>query len=261
MTAARGSGTGRLYRQVAERLRARIAANDYPLDQRLPAERDLAAEFAVSRPTVREAIIMLELDGLVEVRNGSGAYVVSQVPLSSIVDGWSIGTIDLLEARLAIESAIAAVAAQRISPQQLLDLRTLVAAMEVEIAGGRHGYEEDRAFHVRIAEATRNPALVKIAGLLWDLREGVARPGDSLLPAEVDRARDRITDHRAIVRALESGDAVAARLSMRSHLSRVLDWTTHSDDDDVEDPAARRDSQIFRSRNGEAPAAPITPAA
>ena len=74
--------TRRLYEQIAQKLARDIATGRYELGQRLPSEREMAQAFAVSRPTVREAIIALELDGLVDVRTGSGVYVMNKKPPS-----------------------------------------------------------------------------------------------------------------------------------------------------------------------------------
>src|SRR5216110_1658100 len=104
----------RLYEQIAQTLSKDIADGKYEVGQRLPSERELAQNFKVSRPTVREAIIALELDGLVEVRLGSGVYVMSRQPPGGREGAKDIGPFELLEARHAIEGEAAALAAVRI---------------------------------------------------------------------------------------------------------------------------------------------------
>src|SRR5678815_4251144 len=94
---------GRLYERVAQDISGKIAAGVHAVGQRLPSERDLAQAYAVSRPTIREAIIALELDGLVEVRLGSGVYVVNRHPPAGAAGYKDIGFFQLLEARRAIE--------------------------------------------------------------------------------------------------------------------------------------------------------------
>src|SRR5690348_13515148 len=110
------SPSNRLYQHVARELVAAIAAGRYAIGDRLPAERELALEFDVSRPTVREAIIALEAQGLVEVRLGSGAYV-RQIPGQPI--GFGITAFEVVEARLLVEGEGAALAAAQITDDEL----------------------------------------------------------------------------------------------------------------------------------------------
>ena len=123
----------RLYEQIAKKLAQSIASGEYELGQRLPSERELAQTFAVSRPTVREAIIALELDGLVDVRLGSGVYVKNRQPPEGEEGVKDIGPFELLEARRSIEGEACALAAMRIDDAQLKELTDLIAEMrEVE---------------------------------------------------------------------------------------------------------------------------------
>src|SRR6187431_198812 len=117
----------RLYEQIAQQLARAIADGKYEIGQRLPSERELAQTFEVSRPTVREAIIALELDELVEVRLGSGVYVKNRQPPSGAEGAKDIGPFELLEARHAIEGEACALAALRIDDAQLRQLSELVA--------------------------------------------------------------------------------------------------------------------------------------
>ena len=108
----------RLYQELARQLLAAIASGQYAVGDRLPAERELAAEFNVSRPTVREAIIALEVQGLVEVRVGSGAYV-RQRPDERLSTAFDVTAFELTEARLLFEGEAAALAATQISEAEL----------------------------------------------------------------------------------------------------------------------------------------------
>src|SRR5882672_11347803 len=119
----------RLYEQISQKLAKAIGEGKYELGQRLPSERELAQTFGVSRPTVREAIIALELDGLVDVRLGSGVYVVNRLPPSGSESAKDIGPFELLEARRAIEGEACALAALRIDDAQLEQLSALLAEM------------------------------------------------------------------------------------------------------------------------------------
>ena len=121
----RGGGAapgGRLYKRVADELRAAILAGRYAPGRRLPAERELGEMFNVSRPTVREAVIALELQGLVEVRVGAGVFVLEPSAAERVRGGGpelTIGPFELMEARKIIESETAALAATLIDDEQL----------------------------------------------------------------------------------------------------------------------------------------------
>lgn len=215
----------RLYEQISQTLAAAIADGQYELGQRLPSERELAQTFGVSRPTVREAIIALELDGLVEVRVGSGVYVTSRLPPSGAEGAKDIGPFELLEARRAIESEACALAALRIDEAQLQELTDLVAEMREdnwhqEILKSE---EADRRFHLLIAISTRNSAIVAAVQLLWDAR---ARSPQSHSIDAKGRAlglKPPVAEHVEILLALKRRDAEAARAAMHEHISRVIE--------------------------------------
>ena len=212
----------RLYQQVAEHLREQIASGTYTLDQRMPAERDLAKLFNVSRPTVREAIIALEIEGLVEVRTGSGVYVISTEPTSAGPTDYDVGPFELVEARRAIDGEIAAAAAVHINDTQLARLEHLLHEMQVEYATPTIGENSDRDFHMTIADATQNPAFVAALEQLWKMRD------TSPMLIAMRKARQggiapRLRDHENILRALKRRDPHAARNAMHSHLNRVLE--------------------------------------
>ena len=215
---------GRLYERVARDIAEAIAAGRYAIGQRLPAERHLAQNYAVSRPTVREAIIALELDGLVEVRVGSGVYVTAQHPRGGKAAPTDIGPFELTEARRAIESEACALAAQRITHQELDELAALVAEMRAE--NGRDvvmSEDADRRFHLLVARASQNSAMVAAVQMLWDAR--ARSPQYQLLADKAHAAgvRPRIEEHAVILEALRGGDPDRARKVMQDHLTGVLD--------------------------------------
>lgn len=216
--------SGRLYERVAEDLARRIAAGEHPVGRQLPSERDLAQAHAVSRPTIREAILALELDGLVEVRLGSGVYVTASLPRGGEAGAMDIGPFELLEARRAIEGESAALAAALISDDELEELQQLVAEMQAENARDVVMSEDaDRRFHMGIAGATQNSAMVAAVEMLWDAR--ARSPQTQLLSAKAHAAgvTPRIDEHAAILDALRQRSPEAARRAMREHLTRVLD--------------------------------------
>lgn len=214
--------TARLYQTVAENIARSIAAGDYQPGDRLPSERELSQNHSVSRPTVREAIIALELDGLVEVRHASGVYVAKEAKKHRPIEH-DIGAIELTEARLLIESEVAALAATQITEDEIDELRDLLAEMETANARGASAGElVDRRFHESIARAGRNSALVQMVEQLWTIRNRSPQ-----CVRFFERSRDKgnqpdVGEHRAIVDALAAHDANAARAAMRDHLTRVL---------------------------------------
>ncbi len=233
----------RLYQDLARRLIAELEAGKYPVGSRLPAERELAAIHSVSRPTVREAIIALEVQGLVEVRIGSGAYVV-RLPRADDEPGFDVTAFELTEARLLFEGEAAALAATQVTDGELAEIAALVKAIEAENLDPAGAENADRAFHLAIARATRNTAIVETVERLWDLRS--TSPEAALLHAKARTANVKpvVEEHSAVVSALRARDPGAARAAMRTHLSAVIDALLFATDD--ADGEARR----ARYRNG-----------
>jgi GntR family transcriptional regulator, hexuronate regulon transcriptional repressor len=212
----------RLYHDLARSIIADLASGRYQVGDRLPAERELALEHEVSRPTVREAIIALEVQGLVEVRVGSGAYV-KRLPGDEDTPGFNITAFELTEARLLFESEAAALAASQITDEELGELEQRVKDIALENQSNDGTEEADREFHLTIARATRNGAVVRTIEELWRIR--ATSPESALLHAKARFANVKpiVDDHSAILEALRSRDPAAARLAMRTHLASVLE--------------------------------------
>ena len=211
----------RLYRQIAEQLRALIANNEFAAGARLPAERDLARQLGVSRPSVREALIALEVEGWVEVRTGSGVYVLdrSQRPAAAIsVTEW--GPLELIRARRVIEGETAAIAA---AAGKRKDVDAMTRAIEVmrEMADRKvMPLEGDRAFHLAIVIASGNAVLVETVQNFWDSRKGpiFTRLGGYF--ENVSSWRSAIAEHEAIRDAVAARDAEGARVAMHAHMDK-----------------------------------------
>lgn len=220
------SDSQRLYERIAMRLASEIGSGTYAVGQRLPSERVLAQNFGVSRATVREALIALELDGLVDVRTGHGVVVLRRTPLDGILSERDIGPFELLEARRAIESEVCAMAAARVTDEQLAQMAACIEEMRTE---NEHDVElsenADRRFHELIAAATENSAMMATIQLLWDAR--TRSPQNRSMSAKVRALgiKPRIDEHLLILHALEQRDPSLAREAMRDHLTRVLDAT------------------------------------
>lgn len=215
----------RLYAHIAGKLAKSIAEGQYEVGQRLPSERELAQTFQVSRPTVREAIIALELDELVEVRMGSGVYVVNRHPPTGAESVKDIGPFELLEGRRAIEGEACALAALRIDDAQLAELSALIEEMRSDNLDNEIVLSEnaDRRFHELIATATQNSAIIAAVQMLWDVR---SRSPQTHMMDDKMRARGikpSIEEHTLIVRALRRRDPEAARAAMHKHLTRVIE--------------------------------------
>lgn len=213
----------RLYARVADALRKRICDGEFAIGQRLPAERLLALEYEVSRPTIREALFALEISGLVEVRVGSGVYILASSTANTPKDA-EMGPFEILEARRLIEGEVCAIAAARVTDIQIAELEQLLVAIGHGGASDVTVSEDaDRRFHVLIAEATQNSALVQAVEALWDARE--RSPEYQLMASKAHAAGvvPRVDEHAAIIHALLTKDPTMARNAMHQHLSRVLD--------------------------------------
>ncbi len=217
----------RLYRQIAGQIQDLIERGEFKAGSRLPAERELAAQLGVSRTSVREAIISLEIAGFVEVRVGTGIFVRQPPrPGAGPAEGASDrgpGPFDLLSARAMIEGEIAAVAARNRRKSDVQRLRATIERMRAHADDEDFGERDaaDREFHEHLAAMTGNSALVWIVGSMWDQRRSdLWRRTEAHFHTPELRAKT-LLDHEAIVAALQAGDADAAREAMRHHLSRV----------------------------------------
>jgi len=242
--------SGRLYQRVAEQLAAVIADGEYPPGSRLPAERKLAERFDVSRPTIREAVIALELAGFVEVRRGSGVYICEtnkdNLPNSNSLD---VGPFDILEARIMVEGETAMLAAKNITDEDLADIRQALDDMVAENATAPATELADERFHLLIARATGNEAIVDVCSQLWALRNSSPVSARILEKVRQAGSRPRIDEHKAILEALEKRDGRAARKAMREHLTRVIQQLLDATEAEAVEEA-RREVMNKRKRFG-----------
>ena len=211
--------TKRLYQQIADQIRSLIQGGQFVPGARLPAERDLAHQLGVSRPSLREALIALEIDGSVEIRSGSGVYVCTPVERSAhMIRSMGESPSELMQARAAIEGTVAALACARMTPEGLASLYSTIQAMRVDIADGRDPLEQDRQFHLAIAGLSGNSVLVRIVGDLFDERHS---PISAQLSVRFDSRegwRAALSEHESICAALEAADPLMAQAAMQMHL-------------------------------------------
>jgi len=209
----------RLYQQIADQIRAFIDKGSYTAGARLPPERDLAQQLGVSRPSVREALIALEIEGSVEVRMGAGVYVCNAAqrkPQALAAMGES--PIELMQARAAIEGTVVLQACAKATPEALSALRQILDNMLSAVAQNRSPLAFDRQFHQTIAAMTGNSVLERLVGELFDERHS---PIAARLSAHSETGQTwaiALQEHEAILRALESRDVLAAQTAMRAHL-------------------------------------------
>ena len=202
----------RLYRQIADQIRELIRAGEFVAGARLPPERDLAKQLGVSRPSVREALIALEVEGLVEVRIGSGIYVLGP---GVKPDG------EEPAGGAAVPTEVHALAAKSARKAHVAAIEEALAEMERELVEAKQPLPGDRLFHIRIAEATGNGALVAVVKMLWEERTG---PLYKQLEHHYDSPplwRAAMAEHRAVMKAIAGHDPAAARTAMQRHLNQA----------------------------------------
>jgi DNA-binding FadR family transcriptional regulator len=214
----------RLYRLIADQLRGLIRAGEFAVGTRLPPERDLALQLGVSRPSVREALIALEVEGLVEVRMGSGIYVIASEPAASAARVETLfGPFEVLRARQLVECELAVLATQQMGAAQLQALRDTQTLMADAVARGQSPVRADRMFHLAIAEAADNGPLLRTVAELFDERHNplyqqLGRHFE--VPPTWELA---LAEHQAVIDAIVAADAARARQAMFSHLKNSHD--------------------------------------
>lgn len=220
----------RLYRQIAEQLRSLISAGEWAVGARLPAERDLARQLGVSRPSVREALIAMEVEGWVEVRTGSGVYVLDRSKPAShdgngsgraeqiSPDEW--GPLELIRARRVVEGEVAAMAATQAKRKHMDAMDKAIASMQLDADRGVLPLEGDRAFHTAVVESCGNVVLIETIQRFWDSRRGplFERLGGHF--ETVESWRSAIAEHQAIFDAVRNHDPDAARAAMHAHMDQ-----------------------------------------
>lgn len=216
------SQTSKLYQRVAEAIAAAIQGGTFAAGSRLPSERDLAEEYQVSRPTVREAMIALEMRGMVEARKGSGIYVTAGGRNPASLGDLDVGAFELIEARIMVEGEAAALAATSIDDAAVADLRRLLTAMHAS-HDSPDALDHDRDFHMKIAEATGNTIIRSMVEMLWTIRERSPLCIDMFERARRKGVAPRVDEHELIIDALAARDPHRARQMMRQHLKRVTE--------------------------------------
>lgn len=232
---------GRLYLAVVEQLEQAIQSGVHPVGGRLPSERELAERLGVSRPVVREAIIVLESRGLVQTRHGSGVFVQTDTPsaAAATVDSDS-GPFEVIEARRLLEGEIAALAAELVTERQIAEMQRLIDRIADMRLDNATREKADRAFHIALARVTGNDVLVGIVEKLWDMRYQSALCEYFFRRAREIGIEPPVDEHQTVLEAVKARDAEAARSAMREHLARVTENLLIATEEDVRDRARLR---------------------
>jgi GntR family transcriptional repressor for pyruvate dehydrogenase complex len=222
---AHGDGHRKVNEAIVRAIQDQIRRGELKAGDRLPPERRLAALFDASRSSVREALRILELSGLVYSRHGEGNFIAEMwgngaaLTLVDFLERQRAGLLDLSEARKMFEPYLASVAAGRATAEDLEELRRAAGEEETHLHAGQAqaAFRADRAFHQAVAAATGNQTLVTLHNYLSDLVAGGRREA---LENDVRRAQSAL-DHRRVYQAIARRDGAAARAAMLKHLENV----------------------------------------
>lgn len=212
-----------LSEKLAQMLENRIREGKLETGEKLPTENALVNQYGVSRTVVREAFSRLKTLGLIETRQGSGAYV-KAIPqpeaqkLKLIPDGSVDAVLQVVEVRRALEAESAALAAERRTTKSLQQIKQALRAIDKAVARGGDGVSEDVAFHAAIAQAAGNPFLLDTLTYLNQFLENATRVTRANEATRADLEDAVRHEHEAIVRAIEAGDAKAARQAGTKHM-------------------------------------------
>ena len=212
----------RLYEQVVSQIQEWIGENRLEVGDRLPPERELASRLGVSRATVSQALVAMEVVGIVSVRHGDGVILVEPVGSTKIVNALrrhAQQLPEIIEAREALEAKLAALAAERRTKSDLAAIDEALKVMEQDIAAGGRGVEGDELFHAAVTAAGHSALLARlmaeISELIRETRiESLSQP---------DRPLNSLRGHRRIADAIRARDGEAAAVAMQDHITMVSD--------------------------------------
>jgi len=241
----------RLYQEIALQIRAHIESGEFPVGARLPSERELAGQLRVSRPSVREALIALEVEGLVDVRTGAGVFVCEPKRPFPYYASSSEGPLEIMRARIAIEGETASMAARHMRDADIKELERILETMDPDLPSQGSYLPADRAFHLYIAEKAGNSVLIRIVAELFDARHS---PLSLQFGKHFENATTRmqaVGEHKVIVQALASRNPVSAKRAMQRHLTKAHNRLTKQIDDNL-----KKDSKRPPNHSDQAPNIP-----
>ena len=212
----------RLYEQLVEQLVHFIEVQELTQGDRLPPERELADQLGVSRATLSQALVALEVLGVIDVQHGTGATIIARPNLAAVMQGFrehSSRLPDIIEARSTLEVKLAELAAERRTDEDLARIDHALDLMSREVADGERGVSGDEHFHDAVTRAAHSSVLAKMMGLIQEMVlesriESLGQPG---------RPEQSLSSHRAIAAAIRRGDAAGAAAAMGHHIEVVSD--------------------------------------
>lgn len=219
----------KLPEMVTEFLLVSIRSGAYAEDARIPSEAELSRQFGVSRTVIREAVTRLKSQGILKSRQGSGVYVCGTAPTDPLkFDPASINTLEkyvqVMEMRQALDIEIAALAARRISDEELDELQMRLKAIDDAVAAGTDGMEADIAFHRSVVTATDNPYLMELWNFVSQIHLFKKSVASSLYSRSCSNEfREQVTqEHQALYAAIAARDPDQARTAARQHIDRAI---------------------------------------
>jgi len=213
--------------EIIDQIKALISGGELKPGQRIPSERELASLLGVSRPSVREAIMVLDGMGILESRQGGGTFVRSMAesalvdPLTSMVENNPRLLFDLAEVRMGLESWSVYLAAQRATQEEIAGMRLHMAEMERQAASGGWDADVDARFHYAITAASHNTLQVHVLDTIHNLFHTTIQVALMEFYRKEGYVELLLSQHRAILEAIERRDAEGARKAMMEHLSMV----------------------------------------
>ena len=212
----------RLYEQLVEQILGYIESAKLQPGSLLPAERELAERLGVSRATIAQALVALEVLGVIDVQHGTGAVLRHRASVASVIKGLREHRSrlpDIVEARSTLEVKLAALAAERRSDSDLAAIGTALEIMQAEIDDGDRGAGGDEQFHRAVTEAAHSPVMAQLMAFIGEMvletrLESLAQPG---------RPPQSLASHRVIADAIRAQDPAAAAEAMQQHIDLVSD--------------------------------------
>jgi GntR family transcriptional repressor for pyruvate dehydrogenase complex len=217
----------RVYQQVIERIKESIEQGSIQAGNKLPSERELAAQLSVSRSVVREAMSVLNESGLLNIRPGIGVFLIEEEEpsllhrINQILQKEQINLVELLEVREGLEGQAAFLAAQRGEEKDLKEIYSCLLRLEQAVKEGKIAAQEDFAFHMAVVRASRNESIVEILRLLSDrFLEGLNQSRSRSVQL-TQKAMAVVKEHYGIYEAIAAGDPERARKKMLDHIQNV----------------------------------------
>ena len=228
------------YQEIGDDLRAQIAQGRYPVGSRLPPERHIAETYGVSRTIVREALLMLELQGTVDIRQGSGVYIM-RIPHENDSEeeqllSSDVGPFEILQARQLLESNIAAFAAKMATRADIDNLKRIVEQEQRAIALNDTAQDNARLFHLVLAGATQNQMLLATVERIWLQMD--SSPLWQQFNVHIASRAWRLKwlgDRQTLLAALRRRDVMGAWQAMWQHLENVKNSLLELSDEDAPD--------------------------